>query len=234
MGAISKILVNDISNYLPSTMKFDQSDPNLPAIPGFSPKTFEIFSNTGCPEVNALSKSFRSLEKDVSEMTRLNEKLLISEKHERRDKILSLLIVAAAVTLLAVGIAGIVLSTIGPLSWFMLLPIGATLIGGLCIGASSLHCHYAFNHVSHLKKRINVFVQADKAGKYELALQKLLVYYEEDLRASIDNKIAFIQDKSASIDESSKLKESMDEDIQNLTNALLELDAIINIYKELK
>lgn len=230
MVAISKILVNDIGNYLPNTMKFDQSDPSLPAIPGFSKKTLEIFSNIGCPEVKALSKTFRSLEKDVSEMSRLNEKLLISKKHEKRDKILSLLIVAAAVTLLAIGITGIVLSTIGPLSWFMLLPIGITLIGGLAIGASSLRCHYTFNHVSHLKKRIDVFVQADRAGKYELALQKLLVYYEEDFRESINNKIAFIQDKYASIDDPSKLKDSMDEDIQNLTNALLELDTIINIY----
>ena len=230
MGAISKILVNDVNGYLPHSMKLDQSVPQSPAISGFSSKAVKIFSDLGYSSTKTLSKSFRDLEKDIGEISRLNKNLIKSKNHEKLHKLVSLIALAAAVSFLAVAITGIVIASMSPFPWFIIFSLATTLIAGIGVGAASLRCHYAFHHVSHLKKRINTFVQADKAGKYDLDVQKYLIYHEESLRNAINNEIEKLKDKVSTFDNSLKLKASIEGDIQDLADALHELDTISNIY----
>lgn len=215
------VSIASVESYLPLSLKLDNTNPLSPIIPSFSKKTMEVFSDVNLGKrTTELSEAFQKMEKTVRNLKTMQEQMNRVKKYEKLNKTLSVFGIAASISLIISGIVG---GTPSP----MILPMIAIPFGSMGLISAGVGASLAFTDVSRCKKQISQ-LNVDATKNYQTTLQKYLILNEETLRREIFKKIDDLEIKEKN--QITEVKNAIGADIQDLKNALFELDLLLKFY----
>jgi DNA repair exonuclease SbcCD ATPase subunit len=123
------ISVGDVKHYLPTSIKLNKAQPKVPVI---SDSTVELFSKIQpcLPNSNTFFKTVTPLNQSISDLKEASKRLEEAKKTATLHKCLSLLSIAAWVTIIAAVVLAAVF--VNPL-----IGLGIGVLGGVLVGGSS-------------------------------------------------------------------------------------------------